>query len=159
MALLRSAVFLLLLGGCATSSSFKNHTAIDVLIGYDDAYSSTSGILSRDMCTTDVAIVKFHLAEEQLDKIGVLAESTNFFKLPRYISAVSASDDTITVTSPCAEFSLDIYHRGQHHRATWDCNATSDGSPPPQVAETFNAVIDALAPALKDLPESGCRYY
>jgi hypothetical protein len=159
MVFLRFSFFLLLLGGCATSSSYKNQTAIDVLIGYDDAYSSTSGILSRDMCTTDAAIVKFHLTEEQLAKIGARAESTDFFKLPRYISAVSASNDTITVTSPCAEFSLDIYHRGQHHRVTWDCDATSDGSPPPQVAETFNAVINALAPALEDLPASGCRYY
>ena len=153
------ATFLLLLSGCATSSHHTNQTAIDVLIGYNDAYSSSSGILSRDMCTTDAFIVKFHLAQEQLTKIGRLAESTDFFRLPRYIDAVSAPDGTITVTAPCAGYSLDIYHRGQHHRVNWDCSTMPDGSPPPQIAEIFNAVINVLAPAINKLPASGCRYY
>ena len=153
------AVFLLLLSGCAISRPHTSQTAIDVLIGHNDAYSSSSGILSRDMCTTDVSIVKFYLTQEQLTKIGRLAESTDFFKLPRYINAVSASDDVVTVMAPCAEYSLDIYHRGQHHRTNWHCNTTSDGSPPLQVTETYNAVINALAPAIEKLPASGCLYY
>jgi hypothetical protein len=159
MSSLRLAIFFLLLGGCASSQPPASPTAVDIDIGYSDSYSSSAGIYSRSMCAVDDVKKSYYIPQQQLIQIGELAEHTGFFSLPEYLRAEHASDDSISVTAPCATYALDIYHQGHHHRVEWSCETVHNGINPPQVREIFSAVMDALKPARAGIPASKCRYY
>lgn len=154
----RLTALCLILAGCAISQPRQGQTAFEVKIGFNDTYSSTTGVLSRRMCGADDVRTQIKLSSEQLDQIGRLAARSGFFSLPSSLPYTRNKDGFITICSPCPYYALDIYHDSQHHRVQWSCNCTHNGIPPIEVRELFLAVTKALDPAISKLPESQCGY-
>jgi hypothetical protein len=103
--------------GCA-SQPYQGQTTFEVEMGYTDTYSSTTGELTRTTCLANDAHILVKLSPAQLDEIGRTATDSGFFSLPSSLPLAAGDDDRIMVTSPCADYALDIYHSGQHHRVT-----------------------------------------
>lgn len=145
-------IFTLLFSGCASSQS-PSYTSIDVQFGYD-RYSSKTALYSR--CAWRVPSIEqtVHLTESQLHKLGEIAVRTGFFSLP---ARLPYSDDwRVIVTSACAAFALSVHHAGKTNSVQWRCDTAENGTTPMQVIELYEATRQALASAIKDLPQSDC---
>lgn len=144
--------------GCSHQPASFGGTAFEAEMGYDDTYSSSTGVFARNSCRATDMRESIFLSNAQLDRIGSIAERSGFFQLPSYLPVVEDENGLIVTSMPCAHYALDIFHKGQHHRVWWSCDSVRNEQHPRQVRELYSAVRGALAPYIENLPASGCHY-
>lgn len=161
---IRTASFMLLLGSVACVTTSTRRIGPDITYAWNDLpiYSSTSGVVSRQMChTLEIVTLPADVPQVTLERIANLAEQSGFFDLepgfaePKPQLFVGDDGETYTeirISSPCWSTSLEIAFDGKKNRIAWSCMADANVNGRPEVA----ALREALAPHFDKLPRQPC---
>ena len=159
MLLRTCALTLFLLSGCAGRQTILLKSAVEVDMGYDGAYSSSTGVLTRETCADSEAEVKAVLPQRTLDEIGEIADRSGFFDLPSTLSLSRYDDGSVSVIAPCPDYAIDIAYRGKRHRVSWSCDVVQQCRQPKEVRALYSAITTALDRFIRRLPASKCLRY
>jgi hypothetical protein len=149
------------LSACKASPNPSEATWIKAVLGFNTEYSSKDGSVAMRMCPSGRVTAPVVLSPNTLNGIGLLAHDHGFFSLPAQLAAPkprtvrgddSVEYEEITIVSPCSTSSLEISYLGRSHRIAWSCTANISDRP------EIHALEKELAPYIKDLPPSNCRY-
>ncbi len=131
--------------------------------GFNDSFSSASGLFERSMCAQQNFRANVILTESELNLIGQSALKSGFFEiterteLSKVYGFIDEDGTTIQITAPCAKYRLRIKYGDRENLVSWQCNDHVKPDKLKEVLETIDSVLYEHS-KLEKLPQSSCRY-
>lgn len=157
---------LLILASCAYKPQLHPDSSVPTIIyenGWNDQYSSAQNIFVRNACLDHNLFITAKLPDDILRQAGELALSSDFFELPNELplddSTVidEGTGERIIIVSPCFDYKLSIYYKGNYNSVRWTCNHHKLPNSINMLVELLNKELYSLK-SIDSLPKSQCRY-
>lgn len=162
---------------CGCAGGTRSDTApveLKYEAGFNDKYSSRTGLFQRKYCSMPTRYVEAPLSPVKLDEIARYASSLDFFNWPRELdwdgvlplpSKATLSDeerlDRMCVVAPCSTQRIALRWGGLENDVEWstcECGRLERSEQVTRLVELIEETIYAV-PAVWEMPQSDCRYY